>query len=71
MAAALDLMPTHHTNEIAQNVACCGKNPATYWIHTNMLTVNGQKMSKSLGNSFLPHELFTGNNSILTKAIAR
>src|SRR3569833_179014 len=36
-------------------------------VHTNMLTVNGQKMSKSLGNSFLPHELFTGNNSILNK----
>jgi cysteinyl-tRNA synthetase len=63
----IDLMPTHHTNEIAQNVACCGKNPATYWIHTNMLTVNGQKMSKSLGNSFLPHELFTGTHPLLTK----
>jgi cysteinyl-tRNA synthetase len=63
----IDLMPTHHTNEIAQNVACCGKNPAIYWIHTNMLTVNGQKMSKSLGNSFLPHELFTGEHSILDR----
>jgi cysteinyl-tRNA synthetase len=63
----IDLVPTHHTNEIAQNMAACGKNPATYWMHTNMLTVNGQKMSKSLGNSFLPHELFTGNNNILTK----
>ncbi|RZA02034.1 MAG: cysteine--tRNA ligase [Sphingobacteriaceae bacterium] len=63
----LDLVPTHHTNEIAQNEACCGKNPATYWIHTNMLTVNGQKMSKSLGNSFLPHELFTGDHSILDR----
>src|SRR5476651_1582788 len=63
----LDLVPTHHTNEIAQNVASCGKNPATYWVHTNMLTVNGQKMSKSLGNSFLPHELFSGNNHILNK----
>jgi len=63
----LDIAPTHHTNEIAQNVASCGKNPATYWIHTNMLTVNGQKMSKSLGNSFLPHELFTGENSILNR----
>jgi cysteinyl-tRNA synthetase len=63
----IDLAPTHHTNEIAQNVACCGKNPATYWVHTNMLTVNGQKMSKSLGNSFLPDELFTDNNSILDK----
>jgi len=64
----IDLVPTHHTNEIAQNVASCGKNPATYWLHTNMLTVNGQKMSKSLGNSFLPDELFTGKNSILNKA---
>ncbi|RKR85287.1 cysteinyl-tRNA synthetase [Mucilaginibacter gracilis] len=64
----IDLVPTHHTNEIAQNIACCGKNPAKYWVHTNMLTVNGQKMSKSLGNSFLPDELFTGNNTILSKA---
>jgi cysteinyl-tRNA synthetase len=63
----LDLVPTHHTNEIAQNVAGCGKNPANYWIHTNMLTVNGQKMSKSLGNSFLPHELFSGQHSLLNK----
>jgi len=64
----MDLVPTHHTNEIAQNIACCGKMPANYWVHTNMLTVNGQKMSKSLGNSFLPHELFSGENSILNKA---
>jgi cysteinyl-tRNA synthetase len=64
----IDLMPTHHTNEIAQNVAACDKNPANYWVHTNMLTVNGQKMSKSLGNSFLPQELFSGQNSILSKA---
>jgi cysteinyl-tRNA synthetase len=63
----IDLVPTHHTNEIAQNMACCGTNPATYWVHTNMLTVNGQKMSKSLGNSFLPHELFSGDNKILSK----
>src|SRR6201996_42271 len=63
----IDLAPTHHTNEIAQNIACFHKNPANYWIHPNMLTVNGQKMSKSLGNSFLPHELFTGNHSILEK----
>lgn len=63
----MDLMPTHHTNEIAQNIACCGKTPANYWIHTNMLTTNGQKMSKSLGNSFLPHELFTGEHALLKK----
>jgi len=63
----IDLMPTHHTNEIAQNIASCNKIPANYWVHTNMLTVNGQKMSKSLGNSFLPVELFSGKNSILNK----
>ncbi len=63
----IDLMPTHHTNEIAQSEAACGTMPAKYWIHTNMLTVNGQKMSKSLGNSFLPHELFTGGHSLLNK----
>lgn len=63
----MDLAPTHHTNEIAQNVASCGKHPANYWIHTNMLTVNGQKMSKSLGNSFLPRELFTGEHDLLHK----
>ncbi|OAQ38851.1 cysteine--tRNA ligase [Pedobacter psychrophilus] len=63
----IDLVPTHHTNEIAQNIACCGKQPANFWIHTNMLTVNGQKMSKSLGNSFLPHELFSGEHPLLNK----
>ena len=66
----MDLAPTHHTNEIAQNEAACGKMPANYWIHTNMLTVNGQKMSKSLGNSFLPHELFSGNHSLLNKGFS-
>ncbi len=63
----IDLMPTHHTNEIAQNVAACDKMPANYWVHTNMLTVNGQKMSKSLGNSFLPQELFEGSHALLNK----
>lgn len=63
----MDLIPTHHTNEIAQNLACHHHNPARYWVHTNMLTVNGQKMSKSLGNSFLPHELFTGSHPLLDK----
>jgi cysteinyl-tRNA synthetase len=63
----MDLAPTHHTNEIAQNIAYCGKHPANYWMHTNMLTVNGQKMSKSLGNSFLPFELFKGEHELLSK----
>ncbi len=66
----MDLQATHHTNEIAQNVAYCGKSPANYWIHTNMLTVNGQKMSKSLGNSFLPMELFTGSHPLLKKGFS-
>jgi cysteinyl-tRNA synthetase len=56
----MDLIPTHHTNEVAQSVGCCGEQPVRYWVHTNMLTLNGQKMSRSLGNVFLPVELFTG-----------
>jgi cysteinyl-tRNA synthetase len=63
----MDLVPTHHTNEIAQNLACNHEVPVKYWIHTNMLTVNGQKMSKSLGNSFLPHELFAGTHPLLER----
>ncbi|MBK8659190.1 MAG: cysteine--tRNA ligase [Bacteroidetes bacterium] len=63
----MDLIPTHHTNEIAQHQACHHKSPARVWMHTNMLTVNGQKMSKSLGNSFLPHELFTGSHKLLER----
>ncbi|MBP9689088.1 MAG: cysteine--tRNA ligase, partial [Bacteroidia bacterium] len=64
----MDLAPTHHTNEIAQNIACNHhKTPVNYWMHTNMLTVNGQKMSKSLGNSFLPFELFSGQHNLLDK----
>jgi len=63
----MDLIPTHHTNEVAQHLACFHQKPVNYWIHTNMLTVNGQKMSKSLGNSFLPHELFSGNHPLLDK----
>jgi cysteinyl-tRNA synthetase len=66
----MDLQATHHTNEIAQNIAYCGKQPCNYWMHTNMLTVNGQKMSKSLGNSFLPEELFSGNHAMLQKGYA-
>jgi len=63
----MDLIPTHHTNEIAQHAACYHKNPSRVWMHTNMLTVNGQKMSKSLGNSFLPHQLFSGNHPLLER----
>lgn len=66
----MDLAATHHTNEIAQTEACYNLSPARYWIHTNMLTVNGARMSKSAGNGFLPGELFTGNHPLLEKAYA-
>jgi cysteinyl-tRNA synthetase len=64
----MDLAATHHTNEIAQSKACNHHEPARYWMHTNMLTVNGTRMSKSAGNGFLPEELFTGNHPLLNKA---
>jgi cysteinyl-tRNA synthetase len=63
----MDLKFPHHECEIAQAKGAYGKDPVRYWIHSNMLTVNGQKMSKSLGNSFLPSELFSGNHKLLEK----
>lgn len=63
----MDLAATHHTNEIAQSQACNHTTPSKYWMHTNMLTVNGARMSKSAGNGFLPGELFTGNHPLLQK----
>ncbi len=63
----MDLAATHHTNEIAQSEACSQHQPAKYWMHTNMLTVNGTRMSKSAGNGFLPEELFSGNHPLLRK----
>lgn len=63
----MDLIFPHHECEIAQSVGATGKSPVRYWIHTNMLTVNGQKMSKSLGNSFLPSQLFSGNHELLDR----
>jgi cysteinyl-tRNA synthetase len=63
----MDLKFPHHECEIAQGTAAHGKPPVNYWIHSNMLTVNGQKMSKSLGNSFLPQELFSGQHPLLDK----
>ncbi|MEO9966143.1 MAG: cysteine--tRNA ligase [Reichenbachiella sp.] len=64
----MDLKFPHHECELAQSVGAHGTDPVKYWIHTNMLTVNGQKMSKSLGNSFLPRELFSGDHMLLDKA---
>jgi cysteinyl-tRNA synthetase len=66
----MDLQATHHTNEIAQSQACNHKAPVKYWMHTNMLTVNGARMSKSAGNGFLPGELFTGNHPLLERGYA-
>ena len=63
----MDLAATHHTNEIAQSEACNHVQPARYWMHTNMLTVNGARMSKSAGNGFLPYQLFTGDHPLLKK----
>lgn len=63
----MDLQATHHTNEIAQSQACSNVNPVKYWVHTNMLTVNGVRMSKTAGNGFLPEELFTGDHPLLER----
>lgn len=61
----MDLKFPHHECEIAQNVGVFGHGGAKYWLHTNMLTVNGKKMSKSAGNSFLPKELISGENELI------
>ena len=66
----MDLKFPHHECEIAQGDALTGRAPVRYWMHSNMLTVNGQKMSKSLGNSFLPSELFAGNHHLLEQAFS-
>ncbi|WP_341228148.1 cysteine--tRNA ligase [uncultured Arcticibacterium sp.] len=64
----MDLKFPHHECEIAQGTSLTGQEPVRYWMHTNMLTVNGQKMSKSLGNSFLPAQLFKGDHELLEQA---
>ncbi len=66
----MDLKFPHHECEIAQGTASNGKSPVNYWMHGNMLTLNGKKMSKSTGNSLLPAELFSGENDLLEKAYA-
>jgi cysteinyl-tRNA synthetase len=62
-----DLKFPHHENEIAQNVGSCGHAGARYWLHTNMLLLNGKKMSKSDGNTISPEELFNGNSPHVSK----
>ena len=53
----IDLIPTHHENEIAQSKGACGKIPARYWMHGEYLLINGGKMSKSLGNVYLVKDI--------------
>ncbi|NND15573.1 MAG: cysteine--tRNA ligase [Eudoraea sp.] len=64
----MDLKFPHHEAEIAQSEASYGRSPVRYWLHTNMLTMNGKKMAKSTGNNILPNEIFSGENEILSKA---
>ncbi|PIQ48393.1 MAG: cysteine--tRNA ligase [Cytophagales bacterium CG12_big_fil_rev_8_21_14_0_65_40_12] len=63
----MDLKFPHHEAEIAQNKGCSHHGGANYWIHGNMLTVNGRKMAKSEGNGFTPEELITGNHKLLER----
>lgn len=64
----MDLQFPHHENEIAQNLGACGCHPVNYWMHGNMLLLNGRKMSKSEDNSIMPRELFEGTSSLMTKS---
>ncbi len=64
----MDLMFPHHECEIAQSTAAFGHDAARYWVHNNMITINGQKMGKSLGNFITLEELFTGSHAILEQA---
>ena len=63
----MDLLFPHHECEIAQSVAALGKETVHYWMHNNMITINGTKMGKSLGNFITLDEFFTGNHSLLTQ----
>ena len=64
----MDLKFPHHECEVAQGKACNGTSPVNYWMHANMLTMNGQRMSKSTGNYILPSELISGENDFFEKA---
>jgi cysteinyl-tRNA synthetase len=64
----MDLLFPHHECEIAQSVGASGKEAVKYWMHNNMITINGQKMGKSLGNFITLTELFTGNHKLLHQA---
>uniref|UniRef100_UPI0040573FDF cysteine--tRNA ligase n=1 Tax=Alistipes sp. TaxID=1872444 RepID=UPI0040573FDF len=64
----MDLMFPHHECEIAQSTAALGHDSARYWVHNNMITINGQKMGKSLGNFITLEQLFTGSHPKLEQA---
>ncbi len=64
----MDLLFPHHECEIAQSTVANGKSPARYWMHNNMITINGKKMGKSLGNFITLEEFFTGSHELLKKA---
>ncbi len=64
----MDLMFPHHESEIAQQTALTGHGPCRYWMHNNMITINGQKMGKSLGNFITLDEFFTGSHALLAQA---
>jgi cysteinyl-tRNA synthetase len=63
----MDLKFPHHECEIAQGKGCNNTEPVNYWMHTNMLTMNGLRMSKSTGNYILPMQLITGDNDFFEK----
>ncbi len=66
----IDLKFPHHECEIAQAKAWNGYSPVNYWVHANMLTLNGQKMAKSTGNNILPNEILNGNTKQLSKGFS-
>lgn len=66
-AGGMDLLFPHHEAEIAQSTACFNHRPVKYWLHNNMITINGQKMAKSLNNGILLDEFFTGQHPLLEK----
>ncbi|GAB1419107.1 cysteine--tRNA ligase [Bacteroidales bacterium] len=64
----MDLLFPHHESEIAQSTVANGKPPVRYWMHNNMITLNGQKMGKSLGNAMSLDDIFSGNHPLLAQA---
>lgn len=64
----LDLLFPHHESEIAQSTVANGTNPVRYWMHNNMVTINGQKMGKSLGNAMSLDDIFSGSHPLLAQA---